>query len=621
MAKLPEISFGRVQPRGAGLGAVADSTNTLAGAVRQPLDVVSQGLTVLGQELIKTEAARAAARGAQGLNEIKAGIKSKTVFSTQEIRDAVGADFDKIDPSLRKTLTRRVPSPEGMVEVDRDDIPAWQVAGYIYDAQAKKLVDEISKTISIEGWQTDFRDRFARHVISSKAEIVEFQTKAALAQMKTEHSQTIIDFANAGEFEAAREFLRTSNALDGDEKAKLAKQVALIETTKPLYDAIKTNDYGAMAQYIGQLNDPSKFTELSPEQRAAFTERMRAEIKEFEMEAERRRKAELKARDDAGWRGIFEVERAGGVLSLKLIPKTGTISAEAEKEMIAYVRARREGYTIKTDWKLYAGLRDLALRDNDKFLGTDLLKYRNRLADAQFKELLDLQLDMKGGGMAGGAGNVRTVKFLTEDEEINTKLAGRLDPKKDAEEIGFIKGVIQQEMDAEVKRLGRDLDAKERSEIIDRNIANLVNKKAGFFGGAKIPMQKYGIPARFAPTFAGILQALGVDPADDKAVKKHIEDYNAVEPEIERVWKEMAGTRELTPEIAATIWGHVRKNGPALQYRYVPRSLAQAVGVSTIPSFSSVDTSGNPLPGEQERFKIALAGAVREVLHEIGRKR
>lgn len=543
-------------------------------ARRESLNVIEGGLNAAGAELLSSQMRRGKAQVHTGLNEIEAAADAKKSFTTQEVRDALGADFASLDPSVRAQLTNKVYDPETKqtVEVDREDIPSWIVASKIFDTQSKQLLEKSANGVPSE-WAQDFKDEASAAVSERKLKLGTKQLKDFHDFVKEQDTETALQFANAGSFGNARDTIFKSRTMDQDYKQKVLDHIDKLEEVTPVYEALRRNDYGKMAEFVGKLNDPKEFTHLAPQERTAFSDRLQAEIKQFDAASKKVDNSAMLAVEAAGWNGLFSKQRAGAPVSYADIPAPGSIRPEQQKEMIAYVDKLNKGEPIQTDWGTYAGLLEIA-RDPKEFSKINLLTYRNKLADAQFNHLLEAQMSAKGKT------NPEVYDgFQTTDEAINYRLRGyNIDPtpgkhdNKGAEKIGYIKTIIQHELaDEQRANDNKKLGVEQRDAVIERVLKREIDPKAGFLDSTSLPAMKAGVPASYASDFRAAVQALdpkGMGSKDGrvKTLETQHKDFTFYSPTIEKSWQMQRGAI-IMPEDAVRVWYRLKSRWGQLEGR------------------------------------------------------
>lgn len=605
--KLPEIETNApVQTSSEGFGLIDAAQRQAAGAVEQ-------GFQAFGQEMIKSQNSKAAAELLSGLEHAQIDLRSKKTISTQDLKDTLGSDYDSLDPRIKAQTTRSVLNPQtGQMETqERDDIPMFSVAESIYDARAKKLLEDSASHFTGDRAAQEFRDK-AQHEILTQRQKLSMKTMYDMHDyLRTQDTATAIDLANAGRPDDAKKVLAGSNTMDLAHKEQVSNHIDKVTQTRPLYEALRTHDIGTMAQQLTQLGDPKQFTKLSPEERDQFTNRLTAEIKDFQRQVSSADDEVLKRNAEAGWNGILSKVRDGQPVSYSDVPMPGAVKADAQREMIAYVDKINKGEKPDTDMGLYAGLTQLATSDRQKFTTTDLLKYRNRLSDADFKHFVDLQAGLRGGNPEAYD------HFQTTDEAIDTQLRApqyNIDPKdkNNAEKVGYVKTLVQHELAAAQERNGgKPLSLEERDGVISATLKNSIDPRKegyvfGLIGGhnSTILGAKAGVDPAAAATFQKAVSAL--DPSfssldGDKKVKKLTDqygDYQMLEPYIDHAWKIQKG-KNITPSDSVQMWYYARKNWSRLE--------------------GQLQTQGQLEQSASENAKKIVNMALREVLRGSGK--
>jgi hypothetical protein len=562
--KLPEIDEGPVQESSPYIGQVSAATKELTG-------VVQAGLHAYGQEMVKSQNAKAAADLLSGLENTSLDLRSRKSISTQELRDALGPDFDSLPPEIKAQTVKLQTNPQtgDFEESDRDDIPMFSVAGHIFDAKARKLLKDSTANFSSSGWAAEFQSNAQHEILQQKMRLSQHQMYDAHEFLQAQDTSTAIDLANAGKFDAARQVVSGSRTMDGQHKVQLEDHLTKIEQTRPLYEALRTGDIGTMAKFLPALGDPKQFGKLKDEERLAFTNRFESEIKSFQNGLAQAEEQKLKGAAEAGWNGIFEKERGGQPVSYADIPMPGAVHADQQKAMIDYVDKLNKGEKPETEWGLYAGLLDAA-RDKKRFANVDLLKFRNRLADSEFKQLLDLQMGMRGGNPEAYD------HFVTTDEAINTRLSSApykfdVADKSKAPLIGFVKTQVQKALaTAQEANGGKPLGLEERDATIDQAIrANVDPRKEHmiFDTAASVPAFEALVPPSIATTFRRAVSSLdhkGMKNDSKKAMEEGYKDYTFYEPMIERAWQVQQG-KNVLPDDAVRSWYHLKANWTRLE--------------------------------------------------------
>lgn len=218
--KLPDIEYGPVQTASAAPAAVGE-------AAQRTASVFAAGFTALGQEMIKTQAQKASVDLHTGLARLEEDLTKSRYISAADVRQRLGPDFDSLPPAVRSQLTRRVqdPSTGDTVEVDREDVPTWLVAGAIYRKEAKELARSASQNISAPGWQAEFEASASKDIAERQGKFALVQAHAMVEDQKLDQIATVDQLVRLKAYDRALSDVESSKALTPGEKAKLREHV------------------------------------------------------------------------------------------------------------------------------------------------------------------------------------------------------------------------------------------------------------------------------------------------------------------------------------------------------------------------------------------------------------
>lgn len=157
------------------------------------------------------------------------------------------------------------------------------------------------------------------------------------------------------------------------------------------------------------------------------------------------RQAERLDLEKAHTNAVNIIEKTG---SLEKIPPTtwARFSVSDRNQLVAYARSRARGIDPETKWDLYYDLKTRAASPDlrSDFLQTNLYRYRNSLADAEFKELVNEQTNMRSG-----KGVSKELDGFLTDMQIATQALREINVKPDSP-----RGTaFYRRMDQEAKRL------------------------------------------------------------------------------------------------------------------------------------------------------------------------
>lgn len=563
--KLPDIEEAPVPDATGGFAQKAAAVQGLGG-------VIENGMMEINKEIVKSQHYKASADLLSGLDQAQVDLRTNKTLTTQQLRDALGADYDSLPQEIKQLTTKSEfnPATQQMEDQDRADIPMYAVAGHIFDSRSKKILEDAAGNFTSGGWGDEFKEQGAKEIIQQKQKLALKNMYEMQEHLSEQNTGAAIDLANAGRPEEARAVLAGDRTMDLKHKELVLDKVDKISQSRPLYEALRTGNIADMAHYLVQLGDDKQFSKLSPEERMSFTHRFESEIKEFQRQAKGAGEAILNQNAQDGWNGILGKQRAGQPVTFKDIPAPGMVKAEQQKEMISYVTAMNKGEKPETDPTTYAGLSDMAANHKDKFLQLDLTKYINRLNEATYQKFVDMQTGLKGGNPDPYD------KFNTTDEAINTVLRSdkyKLDPsdKANAETVGFVKTAISHDLAAAEKIKGHPLAVEERDGIIQKSAARMIDpRRDKWFGLSTEPSRvitsKAGVDAAAAGQFQRAMNVLeptimGGTDSDKKiaVMQTWYKEYQKAEPVIDAAWKVQRG-RSISPDDAVQVWYYTEDN-------------------------------------------------------------
>ncbi len=259
-AKLPDIEYGNAPQDNSGQMGLVNAAKT------KTFDTLEKGIGSFAESMIKNQQQKAKVELYSQLNDITNKIGSQDYFSTKDVKEALGPDFDKLDSKIKSQLyTQGLDIKTGKpMEFDREDIPSWVVAGSMFDALSARAVGAAGENITVGGWRADFQDAAKESILQRKMKLNEDQMKKLDSYLGEQEASNALGLANVGEFGQAREsLLNGSKHLDPAMKEKLIGNIDKMEQLAPVYEAIQRDDYGKMAELLGHLNDPKQYGALT----------------------------------------------------------------------------------------------------------------------------------------------------------------------------------------------------------------------------------------------------------------------------------------------------------------------------------------------------------------------
>lgn len=181
-----------------------------------------------------------------------------------------------------------------------------------------------------------------------------------------------------------------------------------------------------------------------------------------------------------------------------------------KKAAEAYARTRAKGQEPETDWKAYDKLNRMTRRE---LAEADILEYRDRLSDGDFKRFSDLQRSARSKDTVERS-KLTTVQKL--NGLVNSTLK-TINIKPDSEKGVLFKRRLQDEITAAETEAGKKLTRDEQVKIIDRLMLD-GEVKGTFWDPSKRAyevksgekFQIDGVPDKYLDEIVSDLQAAGV---------------------------------------------------------------------------------------------------------------
>jgi hypothetical protein len=206
------------------------------------------------------------------------------------------------------------------------------------------------------------------------------------------------------------------------------------------------------------LEEPVRVAMLEQLQKEQKREREAAENHAYIVEQRQAAAVERAQRNaaDLAWQHMA----AGGTVAT--MPKAIWRALDGKDQIAVQDRERSlaKGQNVETDFEVYYALRTLAAEKPEEFQREDLRRYRGKLADAEFKQLVDRQ--------TSGSADGPDLEAMSEDKQISLALTDL--GLKDKAKVGLFERAVRTEIGAEQKRLGRKLNSDERQRVIDRQL-------------------------------------------------------------------------------------------------------------------------------------------------------
>lgn len=570
--KLPDIEYAPVQESSSAYARVDQ-------AQRQAIGTISAGLDAFGREQVRTQAQKAHADFQAGLADLEAGIERTPYLSTKQVRDALGGSLDGLDPDTQKALTQKGLDVRtgDVVDVDRNDIPMWSVAGAIYEKRAKDLMKSTSSGMTVgSGWQSEFEAAANEDITARKARLAQGQLRSMLADQRKAQGETIESFVRAGNWGAAQNVIATSRAFEPAEKEQLVGQVELEQQRRPFESfALKgvrsTGDVLEAGKLIQQLETGDGLERMEEKERAEKKRELERLVGGFEREQAYAADHAFDVQDAAAQNAIVDalVQAKGRPLSFAIIPPRGEASSKMREHLFRIVEGtQKDPAGPKTDLAVYAKLNGLARGDAKAFIGHDLLQYvaDGKLSQQDFRHFSDLQRTLK----EEDPGSAKYTSFFGPQEETNTRLVfhGLHVTGKDAEDDAVAVGYVQREVNRALfnatrakagKGSAAPLTPAEQTAIVAPLVDRLVAAKAW-----NAEAKGSGIDVEYSAAVRDSTARRGKG-SDPEAQKRTFVEYQAWEVDISSGWERRSGGRTLTPREALEVFDLIQAQGSQIK--------------------------------------------------------
>lgn len=151
----------------------------------------------------------------------------------------------------------------------------------------------------------------------------------------------------------------------------------------------------------------------------------------------------------------------------------------------AYAKAKAAGTEVPTSWQDYYDLRRMAEAPalRDKFKSMNLMEYRGKLADTEFKQIADLQ----AGLLKGDDKTLKELDGFRTDSQI-VEDAWRqigMSTSKDAEAYATFRRKVDEVVQSEQARTGKKLGNNEIQAVVDNLTVQGVTEKGIFWDSTK----------------------------------------------------------------------------------------------------------------------------------------
>lgn len=167
-------------------------------------------------------------------------------------------------------------------------------------------------------------------------------------------------------------------------------------------------------------------------------------------------------------------------------PSTLRIGMTAEQNAALDRRLKQvnAGIQPNTDWSKYYELKTLAASDKNSFIKENLMEYRHILADAEFKDLTNLQGQMSKNDPNADVhlNGYRTSTQIVSDTLMSAGVNTRSKNTKDMQKVATFRRMVDENVQILQEQTGKKAKPEDVQKIADNLLINTIVKGGGWFG-------------------------------------------------------------------------------------------------------------------------------------------
>ncbi len=428
----------------------------------------------------------------KNLYDPKTGAVNRVGKDAFGLHESLSSDYDKFTQERKKGLAsgEQQAAFDQMAESRRESMSSW-VAGHVNrqtqvveEAEFKASLESSKERGSIDPRNAKSETTFIQQETMRRGQQLGWgqeQLNQALRSEESDlHYRAVNRMLAKGQDLAAESYFKqVEGRLDPDVATKLTKdleegslrgasQRQALEITAHHYDL------NSAMNAVDKIDDPK------------VQDATRQRVKERFQERERSQDMSRERQFQNAWNILEETK------SLDKVPPNMIRSLKPNEQSAMAARARQlaENQHVSTDWNDYYNLKSIASvnETRDEFLTTNLLLYRTKMADPEFKELVNLQASLRKGDhkAAKVLDGFRTDQSIVSDA-LNS--AG-IDPtpkqgKADATKVALFRRKVDEEIIKVQERSGKKATSLEVQGIVDNLMVQGVTQKGWFFDTKK----------------------------------------------------------------------------------------------------------------------------------------
>lgn len=525
-------------PVGAGLQDVGEASDRIA---EQRLQVATEERKKAEQVALMEADRQLAEWENRSLHDAQTGALTKRGTEAFNLPESTLGSFDDTAAGIEKGLVgdhvrqafRRV---AGSRRVDVDRSLQRHVAGerQVYERTQAQAYLETSRSAALAaaGDPTRVDLEIQRQGMaleeSLRGQPPEVLTRALHETFSATYGGVVARLLDGGDVAGARrEFDRTKQHIlpeDADRLEKAMRVGDVRQESQRLVDDLlaKPGADGGLVALDVALEQVRTKTGDRPELRAEAEQRL------VTMHGLRERA--VREREDGNFRqayGLFTAPDNGRGLDAIPASLMASMTPEHQETLRAYAARRDRGESTPTDWSAYYGLRLAAASDEQRpaFLQANLLEYRNKLDDARFKELVDLQANLRSG-LQSEATQKRLAQITGMNDAVRDALVGAgINPEVSITNPDAMRSItFRRQLDRRVRALqemGKELAPEDlRREAEALLVKQVVREKRGAWSPARLVDDEFDdVGERFAFEQPGA-DRLAYSPRDVPAAER-----------------------------------------------------------------------------------------------------
>jgi hypothetical protein len=412
-----------------------------------------------------------------------------------------------LELSFNEQLSKHVAAESKAYEIDtiKSGISVSQ------DEAVKNFGDPLIIAQSLER-QKELTNRFA-----DLNGMSEDARKQALLEVTTQTHAGVIQRMLEGENDALAQtyFNATKSEISGKAVGNIEKALeesSLRANSQKAADEIsaKTNDFSTAVNEVKKIKDAKLRDET-----------MRRIKDEFDL-----KKAMKAQRDEQNYIGALnKLEASGGNLDKVNPGYFATLSLSERNGLMNYAKNLREGIPVSTDWGEYYNLKTMASSPNTKgeFLKLNLSQYRHKFGDTEFKEMVNLQTQMRKGDEPDGIKQFRSNKQIADQtlEAVGINPNPK-DGTKDAKDVLEFNTIFGQKIDEHTRRTGQPPTNEEAQTYANELVMKGVTKEIAFWSDER----KFKFQLKPTDAMFKVEDVTGIPPKRKREIEAYLKKYN-----------------------------------------------------------------------------------------------